>query len=286
MQVGSAYALDARRLDLPELPRVGDRAPARDAASTILSWWRGHPSGWWNPLDYNLASICVPIATHVPHAVGLAWGKKLRGEHDGRDRLLRRRRDLRGRVPRGRELRRRHQGAGDPLLQQQPLGDLDAALGADRGGDARRQGDRLRHAGRARGRRRRARGLRGDARGRGAGARRRRPDVHRGASPTAQRRTRPRTIPTRTSIPSGSRRRRRTSASAATSGYLRRAGRARRGEQVEAVRAEALERDARRDRRRRGRAARRLRARLRLRVRRSAAELARDARAAHPGGSS
>src|SRR4029453_15291024 len=41
---------------------------------------RGHPSGWWNPADYNVASICVPIATHVPHAVGFAWGKKLRGE--------------------------------------------------------------------------------------------------------------------------------------------------------------------------------------------------------------
>src|SRR5436190_7016702 len=49
-------------------------------ASTVLSWWRGHPAGWWNPADYNLASICVPIGTHVPHAAGLAWGKKLRGE--------------------------------------------------------------------------------------------------------------------------------------------------------------------------------------------------------------
>jgi pyruvate dehydrogenase E1 component alpha subunit len=48
--------------------------------STILQWWRGHPSGWWNPADYNVASICVPIATQVPHAVGLAWGKKLKGE--------------------------------------------------------------------------------------------------------------------------------------------------------------------------------------------------------------
>src|SRR5919202_1574027 len=47
---------------------------------TVLQWWRGHPSGWWNPLDWNIASICVPIATHVPHAAGLAWGKKLRGE--------------------------------------------------------------------------------------------------------------------------------------------------------------------------------------------------------------
>ena len=34
--------------------------------ATILSWWRGHPAGWWNPADYNVASICVPIATHVP----------------------------------------------------------------------------------------------------------------------------------------------------------------------------------------------------------------------------
>ncbi|MBA3427552.1 MAG: 3-methyl-2-oxobutanoate dehydrogenase, partial [Actinobacteria bacterium] len=49
-------------------------------AETVLSWWRGHPSGWWNPADYNVASICVPIATHVPHAVGLAWGKRLKGE--------------------------------------------------------------------------------------------------------------------------------------------------------------------------------------------------------------
>ena len=40
----------------------------------------GIPSGWWNPADWNVASICVPIATHVPHAAGLAWGKKLRGE--------------------------------------------------------------------------------------------------------------------------------------------------------------------------------------------------------------
>ena len=50
-------------------------------AATILQWWRGHPTGWWNPADYNVASICVPIATHVPHAAGLAWGKKLRGEN-------------------------------------------------------------------------------------------------------------------------------------------------------------------------------------------------------------
>jgi pyruvate dehydrogenase E1 component alpha subunit len=47
---------------------------------TVLSWWRGHPAGWWNPREYRLASITVPIATHVPHAAGLAWGMRLKGE--------------------------------------------------------------------------------------------------------------------------------------------------------------------------------------------------------------
>jgi pyruvate dehydrogenase E1 component alpha subunit len=47
---------------------------------TVLSWWRGHPAGWWDPREFRLASITVPIATHVPHAVGFAWGKRLRGE--------------------------------------------------------------------------------------------------------------------------------------------------------------------------------------------------------------
>ena len=46
----------------------------------VLSWWRGHPAGWWDPREYRVASIAVPIATHVPHAVGFAWGKRLRGE--------------------------------------------------------------------------------------------------------------------------------------------------------------------------------------------------------------
>jgi pyruvate dehydrogenase E1 component alpha subunit len=80
MQVGSAHALELEDWIFPSYRESAIGLLRGMPASTILSWWRGHPSGWWNPLDYNLASICVPIATHVPHAVGLAWGKKLRGE--------------------------------------------------------------------------------------------------------------------------------------------------------------------------------------------------------------
>ena len=165
IQAGAVHALEDEDWIFPSYRESAIGLLRGMPVSTVLSWWRGHPAGWWNPADYNVASICVPIATQVPHAAGLAWGKRLRGETRLRDRLLRRRRHLRGRVPRGRQLRRRDARAARPALQQQPVGDLDAALGADAGGDARRQGGRLRDPGRARRRARRARRLRGDARG-------------------------------------------------------------------------------------------------------------------------
>jgi pyruvate dehydrogenase E1 component alpha subunit len=80
MQVGSVYALADEDWIFPSYRESAIGLLRRMPASTVLSWWRGHPAGWWNPEDYNLASICVPIGTHVPHAAGLAWGKRLRGE--------------------------------------------------------------------------------------------------------------------------------------------------------------------------------------------------------------
>ena len=58
---------------------------------------------------------------------GFAWGSALKGEDRVALDALRRRRDLGGRVPRGRDVRRRDEGARRPLLQQQPVGDLDSA---------------------------------------------------------------------------------------------------------------------------------------------------------------
>src|SRR6266511_2331777 len=80
MQVGSVYALEDEDWFFPSYRESAIGVLRGMPASTVLSWWRGHPAGWWNPADYNVASICVPIGTHVPHAAGLAWGKKLRGE--------------------------------------------------------------------------------------------------------------------------------------------------------------------------------------------------------------
>ena len=80
MQVGAVSALEDEDWIFPSYRESAIGLLRGMPAQTILSWWRGHPAGWWNPADYNVASICVPIGTHVPHAAGLAWGKKLRGE--------------------------------------------------------------------------------------------------------------------------------------------------------------------------------------------------------------
>jgi len=80
MQAGSAHALADGDWIFPSYRESAIGLLRGIRASTILHWWRGHPAGWWNPAEFNVASICVPIGTHVPHAAGLAWGRKLKGE--------------------------------------------------------------------------------------------------------------------------------------------------------------------------------------------------------------
>jgi pyruvate dehydrogenase E1 component alpha subunit len=79
MQAGAFHALEDDDWIFPSYRESAIGLLRGMPAATILSWWRGHPAGWWNPADWNVASICVPIGTQVPHAAGLAWGKRLRG---------------------------------------------------------------------------------------------------------------------------------------------------------------------------------------------------------------
>ena len=179
MQAGSAYALEREDWIFPSYRESAIGLLRGMPASTILSWWRGHPAGWWNPADYKVASICVPIATHVPHAAGLAWGKKLKGEQAVAIAYFGDGATSEGAF---------HEGANFAAVMQAPLvlfcnnnqWAISTPLSAQTRGGARRQGGRLRDPGHPRGRRRRARRLRGDARGGRARAPRRRADVHRG----------------------------------------------------------------------------------------------------------
>jgi len=80
MQAGSVFALEDRDWIFPAYRESAIGLLRGMPVATVLSWWRGHPSGWWNPEEWGVASICVPIATQIPHAVGFAWGSALKGE--------------------------------------------------------------------------------------------------------------------------------------------------------------------------------------------------------------
>jgi pyruvate dehydrogenase E1 component alpha subunit len=79
VQSGAAFALDADDWIFPSYRESAVGLVRGMRPATVLAWWRGHPEGWWDPREHRVASICVPIATHVPHAAGMAWGMRLRG---------------------------------------------------------------------------------------------------------------------------------------------------------------------------------------------------------------
>jgi pyruvate dehydrogenase E1 component alpha subunit len=80
IQAGSALALADEDWIFPSYRESAIGLLRGMPPETVLAWWRGHPAGWWDPREFRLASIAVPIATHVPHAAGYAWGARLKGE--------------------------------------------------------------------------------------------------------------------------------------------------------------------------------------------------------------
>jgi pyruvate dehydrogenase E1 component alpha subunit len=45
----------------------------------VLAGCRGQHQGWWDPHAWRLGPISIPVGSHVPHAVGFAWGERLQG---------------------------------------------------------------------------------------------------------------------------------------------------------------------------------------------------------------
>jgi pyruvate dehydrogenase E1 component alpha subunit len=79
MQAGAVHALADDDWIFPSYRESAIGLLRGMPPEVVLSWWRGHPAGWWDPREYRVASITVPIATHVPHAAGFAWGSRLKG---------------------------------------------------------------------------------------------------------------------------------------------------------------------------------------------------------------
>jgi pyruvate dehydrogenase E1 component alpha subunit len=81
-QAGTLYALEENDWIFPSYRQNSIGILRGVPASVILAWWRGFGGehGFYNPREYRTGPICVPIATHLPHAVGLSWAAKIRDE--------------------------------------------------------------------------------------------------------------------------------------------------------------------------------------------------------------
>ena len=81
-QVASAYAMEAQDWLFPTYrEHAAKYVRGVDLESIVLGLY-GHREGYAIPEDVNVLPEYIPIATQVPHAMGLAWGKQLQGDDD------------------------------------------------------------------------------------------------------------------------------------------------------------------------------------------------------------
>jgi pyruvate dehydrogenase E1 component alpha subunit len=79
-QIGSAFALEDEDWMVPSYREHGAALVKGLGLKETLLYWMGNEEGNRIPEDANLFTVSVPIATQIPHATGLAWASKLKGE--------------------------------------------------------------------------------------------------------------------------------------------------------------------------------------------------------------
>jgi len=80
IQAGAVLALDDRDWIFPSYREAAIGLLRGISLETVLSWLRGELAGCWDPHAHGVANVCAPVATHIPHAVGFAWGSQMKGE--------------------------------------------------------------------------------------------------------------------------------------------------------------------------------------------------------------
>jgi pyruvate dehydrogenase E1 component alpha subunit len=79
-QIGSAFALDKSDWVFPSFREMGVYITMGYPIYMLFQYWAGDEKGMRTPDDLNIFPVCVPVGTHVPHAVGAAMAAKYRGD--------------------------------------------------------------------------------------------------------------------------------------------------------------------------------------------------------------
>ena len=80
LQVGAGSALQASDWWFPAFREVGISLVRGLPLETIFLYWSGDERGNAIPPGQNDFPIAIPVGTHIPHAVGAAWGAKIKGD--------------------------------------------------------------------------------------------------------------------------------------------------------------------------------------------------------------
>ena len=80
VHVGSAAAFGAEDFIYPAYRQHVVQLMRGMPLDVVLAYWRGLPNADWDVHKYRMMSVSVPIASHLPHAVGHAYAARQRGE--------------------------------------------------------------------------------------------------------------------------------------------------------------------------------------------------------------
>lgn len=82
IQAGAFYALDSDDWIFPSYRQSAIGILRGVPPSKIFKYRRGYGGrhGFWDPRQHRVAPMIVAIATQIPHAVGLAWAAKMKGD--------------------------------------------------------------------------------------------------------------------------------------------------------------------------------------------------------------
>ncbi|HXX53362.1 MAG TPA: thiamine pyrophosphate-dependent enzyme, partial [Thermodesulfovibrionales bacterium] len=82
-QIGSAFALEKADWVFPSFRENGVYIAVGQPPYKILQYWSGDERGLRTSPDLNIFPVCIPVASHIPHAVGAAMAAKYRGDKIG-----------------------------------------------------------------------------------------------------------------------------------------------------------------------------------------------------------
>jgi pyruvate dehydrogenase E1 component alpha subunit len=79
-QIGSALALEKGDWVFPTFRENGVYIAVGHPPYKILQYWGGDERGLRTAASLNIFPVCIPVASHIPHAVGAAMAAKYRGD--------------------------------------------------------------------------------------------------------------------------------------------------------------------------------------------------------------